>query len=140
MAEEVLKGYSPEELDRWETKERIQWARLGLTAMCSCIVFAVLACVYQDRGIWGDILFMCTIAMMSMAFYTVLLNDNHFRFRKRVCRALAGIELGIVHCSDDLVILLGIDRIYADRIINGDYDFLMNHKDFCKFMPTKDSM
>ena len=140
MAEEVLKGYSPEELDRWENKERVQWARIGLTAMGSCIIFVVLACIYQDKPVWGDILFFCSLAMMGMGAYTVLLNDNHFRFRKRVCRALAGIELGIVHCSDDLVILLGIDRIYADKIINGDYDFLMNHKDFCKFMPTKDSM
>lgn len=141
MAEEVLKGYSPEELDRWETKEKVQWAKIGLTALGSAVVFMCLGAMLESEShIWDDIIFLCGLGMLGMCCFVGLYSESRYQFRYRVCRALAGLELGVFHCSDDLVILLRIDRQYADKIINGEYDFLMNSKSFCRLMPTKDSM
>ena len=122
MTEEVLKGYSPEELDRWETKEGVQWAKIGLTAFGSAIVFMCLGAMLQsDSHIWDDIVFLCGVGMLGMSMFVMLCSESRYAFRYRVCRALAGLELGVFHCSDDLVILLRIDRPYADKIINGEY-------------------
>lgn len=141
MTEEVLKGYSPDELERWKKRDCRLYNRIGLTAFGSMLVFMITACYFSsNERLFDDLLFLCALADMGLLGYCMMYNDRYFRFQKAVVKALAGLELGVVHCSDDLVILMGFDRIYADRIINGEYDDLMRDERFCKLMPTKDSM
>lgn len=55
-------------------------------------------------------------------------------FRTKVCKALAGLELHVVQSADDLRILMDIDDDTAHRIINGDYDCLLNEYTTCKYI------
>lgn len=54
--------------------------------------------------------------------------------RRTVCMALAGLELGIYHCADDLVTVGGVPEDVADDIIAGEYDNLLKDPLTCRYI------
>ena len=54
--------------------------------------------------------------------------------RIAICKALAGLENGWWHSSDDIQLYCGIRKNVADRIINGDFDDLLRDPLTCKFI------
>ena len=141
----VLKGYNPDELSHWETENvRKEWIALALIlgAFASLIVFMMLnpEPSIENGSLVDNLVFFAMICWsfgLLLCGFTIDQNNvNHRKFRDAVCNALAGLELGVYHCADDLVIHLHLSWERANQIIDGQYDDWLRHKKTCQFMPN----
>lgn len=135
----VHNRHTPEDLESFDLNEkRIGYAMIGLFSMTFAVPLIILALFGFDADNTPDIVDHFTsvwiISCMILTMVFALPYDGMTAFRKKVCKALAGLELGVLHCSDDLVILLDISREDADRIISGDYDNWLKHRLTCKYI------
>ena len=135
----VHNRHTPEDLETFDLNEkRIGYAMIGSFCMTFAVPLIILTLFGFDADDTPDIVDHITFVWMMfwMIFMMVLAipYDGMTAFRKKVCKALAGLELGVLHCSDDLVILLDISREDADRIISGDYDNWLKHRLTCKYI------
>lgn len=135
----VHNRHTPEDLESFDLNEkRIAYGTIGSFCMIFAIPLVLLAlfgfnpdnvpdAVNNFTAVW-------MIFWMILMMVIAIPYDGMTAFRKKVCKALAGLELGVLHCSDDLVILLDISREDADRIISGDYDNWLKHRLTCKYI------
>lgn len=135
----VHNRHTPEDLESFDLNEkRIGYAMIGSFCMTFIVPLAIIALYGFDADNTPDIVghFMAVwmICCMILTMVFTLPYDGMTAFRRKVCKALAGLELGVLHCSDDLVILLDISREDADRIIAGDYDNWLKHRLTCKYI------
>lgn len=135
----VHNRHTPEDLESFDLNEkRIAYGTIGSFCMIFAIPLIILALFGFDADNTPDIVDHFTavwmIFWMILMMVIALPYDGMTAFRKKVCKALAGLELGVLHCSDDLVILLDISREDADRIISGDYDNWLKHRLTCKYI------
>ena len=135
----VHNRHTPEDLETFDLNEkRIGYAMIGSFCMTFIVPLAIIALYGFDADDTPDIVDHITFVWMIFWLILMLLialpYDGMTAFRKKVCKALAGLELGVLHCSDDLVILLDISREDADRIISGDYDNWLKHRLTCKYI------
>ena len=56
------------------------------------------------------------------------------RFRKRICKALAGLRTGTYQTASDLCINLDMSKKVANMIIDGKYDCLLDEEDVQKYL------
>lgn len=135
----VHNRHTPEDLESFDLNEkRIGYAMIG----SFCMIFAIPLVLLLLFGFNPDNVpdTVNNFTAVWMIFWMILMMviaipyDGMTAFRKKVCKALAGLELGVLHCSDDLVILLDISREDADRIISGDYDNWLKHRLTCKYI------
>lgn len=135
----VHNRHTPEDLESFDLNEkRIGYAMIG----SFCMIFAIPLVLLLLFGFNPDNVpdTVNNFTAVWMIFWMILMMaiaipyDGMTAFRKKVCKALAGLELGVLHCSDDLVILLDISREDADRIIAGDYDNWLKHRLTCKYI------
>lgn len=139
MPNKVQKGYSPQDMEDWEEKERsLSLQSLGL--VCSAFIPLALAVLLDIQMETNPL----TTVLVSVVSFTLLfwgfaldhINSPRRQFRNKVCKALAGLELGVYHCADDLVINLDMDWDSANAIIDGQYDNWLKHTITCEFMPN----
>lgn len=135
----VHNRHTPEDLETFDLNEkRIGYVMIGSFCLTFAVPLIILALFGFDQDDTPDIVDYFT--SVWMIFWLILMMvfaipyDGMTAFRKKVCKALAGLELGVLHCSDDLVILLDISREDADRIIAGDYDNWLKHRLTCKYI------
>lgn len=135
----VHNRHTPEDLESFDLNEkRIGYGMLGSFCMTFAMPLALLFLFGFNPDNVPDIA--NHVMAVWMVFWMILMMlfalpyDSMTAFRKKVCKALAGLELGVLHCSDDLVILLDISREDADRIIAGDYDNWLKHRLTCKYI------
>lgn len=137
MAYEVRKGYSPENLAEWQKNER-RFSCYALAfvigAYCPLIVGGWMG--INEKSIEWYASVVVSLTLLCASAYFIFVNSDHRIFRNAVCNALAGLELGVYHCADDLVIMLMIPWDCAEKIIDGQYDDWLKHKNTCKFMPN----
>ena len=135
----VHNRHTPEDLESFDLNEkRIAYGTIG----SFCMIFAIPLVLLLLFGFNPDNVpdSVNNFTAVWMIFWMILMllialpYDGMTAFRKKVCKALAGLELGVLHCSDDLVILLDISREDADRIIAGDYDNWLKHRLTCKYI------
>lgn len=135
----VHNRHTPEDLESFDLNEK----RIGYVVIESfCLTFAIPLTILALFGFNPDNVpdIANHITAVWMIFWLIFMMviaipyDGMTAFRKKVCKALAGLELGVLHCSDDLVILLDISREDADRIISGDYDNWLKHRLTCKYI------
>lgn len=135
----VHNRHTPEDLESFDLNEkRIAYGTIG----SFCMIFAIPLVLLLLFGFNPDNVpdTVNNFTAVWMIFWMILMllialpYDGMTAFRKKVCKALAGLELGVLHCSDDLVILLDISREDADRIISGDYDNWLKHRLTCKYI------
>lgn len=135
----VHNRHTPEDLESFDLNEK----RIGYVVIGSfCLTFAIPLTILALFGFNPDNVpdIANHITAVWMIFWLIFMMviaipyDGMTAFRKKVCKALAGLELGVLHCSDDLVILLDISREDADRIISGDYDNWLKHRLTCKYI------
>lgn len=136
----VHNGYTPDELEYYDRHEN-RYAALGILFFIILYGGLVATSMYYDWDIkanapswFGDILAIWMIVWAVALVIVWLPIANLPAFRRKICRSLAGIELGVLHCSDDLVILLDLPREYADLVIDGQYDNWLKHTLTCKYI------
>ena len=134
MTTQVRKGYSPENLEGWERKER-QQSLIALAFIVTAYVPLVICSVLGIHDLTEHLSFAVAFVLIIAGGIFAMDNIEHRSFRYILCNALAGLELGVYHCSDDLVILLNLPRDCADKIIDGQYDNWLRHRITCQFMP-----
>lgn len=134
----VHNRHTPEDLESFDLNEkRIGYAMIGSFCMTFIVPLALLALGFDADNTPDIVDYFTTVWMIFWMILTMLIAhpyDCMTAFRRKVCKALAGHELGVLHCSDDLVILLDISREDADRIISGDYDNWLKHRLTCKYI------
>lgn len=134
----VHNRHTPEDLESFDLNEkRIAYGTIGSFCMVFAVPLALMLFGFNSDNVSDAV---NNFTVVWMIFWTILMllialpYDGMTAFRKKVCKALAGLELGVLHCSDDLVILLDISREDADRIISGDYDNWLKHRLTCKYI------
>lgn len=75
----------------------------------------------------------CFTLVFYLFLYRVFIFRRQCRFKKKVCKALAGLELGKVHCSDDLAVY-GLSAMASEHIVDGVYDCLLSDPLTCKYI------
>lgn len=135
----VHNRHTPEDLESFDLNEkRIGYGMVGSFCMTFAMPLALIPLFGFDAHNVPDIAnHLTAVWMIFWMILTMLIGlpyDGMIAFRRKVCKALAGLELGVLHCSDDLVILLDISREDADRIISGDYDNWLKHRLTCKYI------
>lgn len=74
---------------------------------------------------------------MCMAMFGICVLPRYMdfaRFRKRVCKALAGLRTGTYQTASDLCINLDMSKKVANMIIDGKYDCLLDEEDVQKYL------
>ena len=141
----VLKGYDPDELSRWETENRnksvISFA-LIVSAFISIVILMLINPDPSTETVVDKIAVVVPMAwcmsLLACGFAIDMENTKHKEFRNAVCNALAGLELGVYHSAEDLLIHLHISWERATQIIDGQYDDWLRHEKTCRYMPTSD--
>lgn len=140
MAHTVHNGYTPDELESFEKHEkRDAFLILGLIIVMFLTAFTPE--LYYDfplKDTMPPLLYdFMTMLMLCEMLAVVLLAATimpRIAFRDKICKSLAGLELGVLHCSDDLVILVGLSRECADMVIDGQYDNWLRSRQVCKLI------
>ena len=138
MAYEVQKGYSPDNLYEWQKNEH-KISCIGLVFVIGAylpLITCSLLGITEKDGMMFYPSFILAIVLLLAGGIFIVNNINHRQFRDKVCNALAGLELGVYHCADDLVINLCLDWDSANAIIDGQYDDWLRHRSTCRFMPN----
>lgn len=134
----VHNRHTPEDLESFDLNEkRIGYAMIGSFCMTFAIPLVLMLFGFNADNTPDIVNHITVVWMIFWMILTMAITwpyDGMTAFRKKVCKALAGLELGVLHCSDDLVILLDISREDADRIISGDYDNWLKHRLTCKYI------
>lgn len=79
---------------------------------------------------------LCYALVLYIFMYRVFIFHCQIAFKKRVCAALADIELGKVHCADDLAVY-GLSPAESRDVIDGIYDCLLSDYWTCKFIGSE---
>lgn len=140
MAHTVHNGYTPNELESFEKHEK-RVAILVLEMLIVSVATATIPEMYygiplKDTAppeIWNIISVMLFAELLAITLPVIYLMPR-IEFRIKICKSLAGLELGVLHCSDDLVILLGLSRECADMVIDGQYDNWLRSRQVCKLI------
>lgn len=100
--------------------------------LCSIVVilFGTIANMDGPESDYWDIVLIFIIAGWASAMPYIVRHDEKYK----ICKCLAGLELGVIHSEDDLVILMGMNRKYARAMIAGEFDYLITDKRFCRFI------
>lgn len=134
----VHNRHTPEDLESFDLNEkRIGYGMIGSFCMTFVMPLALTLFGFNADNVPDIVNHFTVFWMIFWMILTMLIAhpyDCMTAFRRKVCKALAGLELGVLHCSDDLVILLDISREDADRIISGDYDNWLKHRLTCKYI------
>lgn len=134
----VHNRHTPEDLETFDLNEkRIGYAMIGSFCMTFAIPLVLMLFGFNADNTPDIVNHITVVWMIFWMILTMAITwpyDGMTAFRRKVCKALAGLELGVLHCSDDLVILLDISREDADRIISGDYDNWLKHRLTCKYI------
>lgn len=140
MAHTVHNGYTPNELESFEKHEK-KVAILILGMLIVMVVTATIPEIYygiplkdnvppEILNILSVMLLVELLAITLPAIYSM----PRIEFRMKICKSLAGLELGVFHCSDDLVIIVGLSRECADMVIDGQYDNWLRSREVCKLI------
>ena len=140
MAHTVHNGYTPNELESFEKHEKkVAIFVLGMlfgmiaTGTIPEIIYGIPLKDHVPPEIWDIISAMLLVELLATTvpmIYFVPRND----FRIKICKSLAGLELGVFHCADDLVIIVGLSRECADMVIDGQYDNWLKSRQVCKLI------
>lgn len=115
-------------------RDRYAYSSLILTGIALGIIIILDAYNIDKHSLYGT-LYLCVVLCILLAAYVLFaIAMVHITMHTNVCKALAGLELGVVHCADDLVILMRMNRDMANKIINGEYDNLMRDPLTCKYI------
>lgn len=140
MAQTVHNGYTPDELESFEKHEK------KVALLVIGMLFVMVATATIPEIIYGIPLKdtappeICNITsvMLFVELLAITLPMVYFmprdEFRIKICKSLAGLELGVFHCSDDLVIIVGLSRECADMVIDGQYDNWLRSRKVCKLI------
>lgn len=111
------------------------WMNIAACSVITALTLLAIAGVILHPP-ENELLMMAMMIAILSLIYGPLLHVAYLKdMQCKICRSLAGLELGVIHCEDDLVVLREIPRKLARQIINGDYDYLMSDTQFCKYMP-----
>lgn len=140
MAQTVHNGYTPDELESFEKHEKRN-AALILGLMLALIVTAYVPMFYYGAplsdtapAIVSDVVGATVIGLAILIVVLFIVTMPKIEFRDKICKSLAGLELGVFHCSDDLVIIVGLSRECADMVIDGQYDNWLRSRKVCKLI------
>lgn len=140
MAQTVHNGYTPDELESFEKHEK------KVALLVIGMLFVMVATATIPEIIYGIPLKdtappeICNITsvMLIVELLAITLPMVYFmprnEFRIKICKSLAGLELGVFRCSDDLVIIVGLSRECADMVIDGQYDNWLRSRKVCKLI------
>lgn len=140
MTSLVRNGYTPDELESFEKHEKRD-SILILGLIIALYLTAFIPDFYYDFPLKDTMppllydfvtaLIFCELLIMILLAASTMPKMD---FRNKICKSLAGLELGVIHCSDDLVILLNLPREYADMVIDGQYDNWLRSKKVCRLI------
>lgn len=118
-----------------DRRYRDRYAYSSFILMGIALGIAIILDAYVDKHSLYGTLYICVVLCILLAAYLLFaIAMVHKTMHREVCKALAGLELGVVHCADDLVILMRMNRDMADKIINGEYDNLLRDPLTCKYI------
>lgn len=78
------------------------------------------------------------VLMAFCGYVSVVASDIFVSLYRRICKGLAGLEVGIYHDVDDLRFALDIPQDIAEDIIDGKYDYLLSDELVCEYIGRKE--
>lgn len=78
----------------------------------------------------------CYSLVLYIFMYRIFIFQCQIAFKKRVCKALADIELGKVHCAEELAVY-GLSPAESKDVIDGIYDCLLSDYWTCRFIGSE---
>lgn len=98
-------------------------------------LLAVFCWAIGQTGLSSFQLF-CYSLVLYIFMYRVFIFQCQAAFKKRVCKALADLELGKVHCAEDLAVY-GLSPAESRDVIDGIYDCLLSDYWTCRFIGSE---
>lgn len=103
-------------------------------AFCGFLSMCVQELTFEDCNTWQNVLTLGGMIVALIGSFTLPVYLSFSRFRKRICKALAGLRTGTYQTASDLCINLDMSKKVANMIIDGKYDCLLDEEDVQKYL------